>query len=131
MAKTNPTYNKYILVFGRRSEYATNEIRRSLIKGQEREDFKIITFDSLAEDIEHKHEVSVGIRRNEFIDILTDEITSSGLYAWVEPTQLSVSKKLHDKLANGPKSQHYVMDDNGRVEEAFRYASDRVRVRAD
>lgn len=130
MAKTNPTYNKDVLIFGRRSEYANNEIRRSLINGQERDDFKIITFDSLAEDIEHKHELSIGIRHNEFIDILTDEITSPGLYSWVEPTQLRVSKDLHDKLANGPGSNQYVMVDEKRI-EACKYASTRVRVRPD
>ena len=98
MADTNPTYNKYVLVFGRRSEYTNNDIRRSLISAQEREDFKIITFDSLAEDIEHRNELSIGMRRNEFIDILTDEITDSRLYRWVEPTQLRVSKTLRAKL---------------------------------
>jgi Domain of unknown function (DUF4263) len=110
MATANPTHNKYVLVFGRRSEYAGNEIRRSLVSAQERDDFKIITFDSLAEDIEHKHEVSIGVRHNEFIDILTDEITSQGLYLWVEPTQLRVSKTLHDRLVNGPRSTGYHME---------------------
>jgi hypothetical protein len=72
----NPTYNKYILVFGRRSEYEGNEDRRKLIKASEGDDFKIITFDSLLEDLESKREVSIGSRHNQFIDILTDEITS-------------------------------------------------------
>ena len=44
----NPTYNKYVLVFGRRSEYATNEDRRRLVHAMEDNDFKILTFDSLA-----------------------------------------------------------------------------------
>jgi Domain of unknown function (DUF4263) len=91
----NPTYNKYVLVFGRRSEYFGNETRRSLVRAQEREDLKIITFDSLAENLERKHEVSIGVRHNEFIDIITDEITDADLYGWVEPTQLRVSKTLH------------------------------------
>jgi hypothetical protein len=131
MATTNPTYNKFVLVFGRRSEYASNQIRRSLVKAQERDDFKILTFDSLAEDLEHKHDVSIGVRHNEFIDILTDEITSPSLYSWVEPTQLRVSKALHEKLANGPGSNHYVMGDDGKRVEACRHASARIRIRAD
>jgi len=101
-----------------------------LISSQERDDFKIITFDSLAEDIEHKYELSIGVRHNEFIDILNDEITDPGLYAWVEPTQLQVSKALHDKLANGPGSNYYVMEDGKRV-DACKYASALVRVRSD
>jgi hypothetical protein len=71
----NSTYNKYVLVFGRRTEYAGNEDRRRLVKAVEHDDFKIITFDSLAEDISGKYELTVGSRHNQFIDILTDEIT--------------------------------------------------------
>ena len=130
MAATNPTYNKYVLVYGRRAEYEKDHIRRSLIVSEEQDDFKIVTFDSLAEDVEHKSEVSIGVRHNEFIDILTDEITSPSLYAWVEPSQLRVSKKLQDKLANGPGSNHYLTDGGKRV-EAFKYASGLVRVRPD
>ena len=95
---SNPTYNKYVLVFGRRSEYAGNEDRRRLVRARESEDFKIISFDSLAEGLSEKHELSIGSRHNEFIDILTDEITSSSLYGWVDPTRLRVSKALHEKL---------------------------------
>lgn len=130
MASLNPTFNKFVLVFGRRSEYSGNDIRRSLIRSQERNDFKIITFDSLAENLEHKHEVSIGVRHNEYIDIITDEITSPSLYSWVEPTQLRVSTTLHDKLANGAKSNHYVMGDDGPV-DALKHAAPRVRVRPD
>ncbi|WP_206615562.1 Shedu immune nuclease family protein [Solirhodobacter olei] len=128
MAASNPTFNKFVLVFGRRSEYSGNEIRRSLIRGQERDDFKIITFDSLVEDLEHKHEVAIGVRHNEYIDIITDEIISASLYSWVEPTRLRVSKCLYDKLANGPTSNHYVMSDNGPV-DALKHAALRVRIR--
>jgi hypothetical protein len=88
----NPTYNKYVLVFGRRSEYVDNEDRRRLVGASETDDFKIITFDSLAEDLEGKYEVSIGSHHNQFIDILTDEITNPALYSWVEPTQLRVQQ---------------------------------------
>jgi hypothetical protein len=128
LADSNPTYNKYVLVYGRRSEYAANHIRRSLIGAQERDDFKIITFDGLAEDIEHKSEVSIGVRHNEYIDILTDEITSESLYAWVDATQLRVSKSLHHALAN-TNSYHRVSDERGKWVDALKYASSRVRVR--
>ena len=126
MAAFNPTYNKYVLVFGRRAEYGENEIRRSMVKGMERDDFKIITYDSLAEDLEHKYQLSIGVRRNEFIDILTDEITNSGMYAWVEPTKLRVSERLFDRLKNGPKSNIRLVPERL---EAHQYAADKVRVR--
>ena len=125
----NPTYNRYVLVFGRRSEYSGNEDRRRLVRAYEADDFKIITFDSLAEGLERKYEVSIGSRHNQFIDILTDEITDPGLYAWVEPTQLRVSKTLHDKLKNGPRSNHFVMGDDGKRVEVLTRAAPLVRVR--
>jgi Domain of unknown function (DUF4263) len=125
----NPTYNKYVLVFGRRSEYGANEDRRRLVRASEAEDFKIITFDSLAEGLAGKNQVSVGSRHNQFIDILTDEITEPGLYSWVEPTQLRVSKTLHDKLKNGPRSNHFVFDDGGKRVETLTRAAGLVRVR--
>ena len=71
----------------------------------------------------------MGSRHNQFIDILTDEITDADLYSWVDPTQLRVSETLKDKLANGPRSNHYVMGDNGERVESLTYAAPRVRVR--
>ena len=127
----NPTYNKYVLVFGRRSEYAGNEDRRRLVRASETEDFKIITFDSLAEDLSGKYEVSIGSRHNQFIDILTDEITNPGPYSCVEPTQLRVSKTLHDKLKDGPRSNHFVLGDDGKSVETLTRAAPLVRVRPD
>ena len=127
----NPTFPKYVLVFGRRSEYEGNKDRRDLIGAKETNDFKIITFDSLAESISTKHELSIGIRRNHFIDIVTDEITNEGLYAWVEPTHLRVGKVLHDRLTNGPRSYMFVKDDDGKSIEALTRAAPLVKVRND
>ena len=127
----NPTYPKYVLVFGRRSEYEGNEDRRRLVKASESEDFKIITFDSLAEGLSGKYELSIGSRHNQFIDILTDEITDPGLYSWVEPTQLRVSETLHAALKYGPRSNHRVFDADGKAVEAFTRAAPLVRVRPD
>ncbi len=126
---SNPTYNKYVLVFGRRSEYAGNTYRRDLVGANESSDFKIITFDSLAEALSGKYHVSIGSRHNQFIDILTDEVTDPGLYYSLEPTQLRVSKVLHDKLENGPHSNVFVIDANRNKVEALRHAAPLVRIR--
>jgi hypothetical protein len=126
----NPTHNKYVLVFGRRSQYAGNEDRRRLVRASETDDFKIITFDSLAEDLPGKYEVSIGSRHNQYIDILTDEITNPGLYSWVEPTQLRVSKTLLGKLKHGPRSNHFVFDGGKRI-DAFDRAAPLLRERPD
>ena len=127
---SNPTFNKYVLVFGRRSEYEGNKERRQLIGAQETDDFKIITFDSLAESLSRKYELSIGVRHNRFIDILTDEITESGLYGCVEPTRLRVGQLLHEKMKHGPRSNEYIMDNGKRVEVLTR-AAPLVLVRTD
>ena len=100
----NPTFYKYVLVYGRRVEYAGNEHRRHLVKSKEADDFKVITFDSLAEALPKKYDLTIGSRHNEFIDVLTDAITDPSLYAWVEPTQLRVSRSLRDMLRDPPPS---------------------------
>ncbi len=123
----NPTYNKYILVFGRRAEDESNEDRRRLVKAAETDDFKIISFDSLAEGLSQKYELIVGSRHNQFIDVHTDEIVDAGMYAWMEPTRLRVSKALHEKLCKGG-SHHFVFEGDKRHEALSRAAS-LVRVR--
>jgi ribosome maturation protein Sdo1 len=107
---------------------AGNEDRRRLIRAAETDDFKIITFDSLAEGLSQKRELTVGSRHNQFIDILTDEIIDPGMYAWMEPTQLRVSKALQEKLSKGG-SNHFVFSDDGRRQEVLSHVASLVRVR--
>ncbi len=94
----NPTHCKFILVFGRRAEYQDSELRRSRIHAEERDDFKIITFDSLAEGLEAKSNLYVGVRRNEFIDIQNDEIVDDDLFIWADPNMLTVNERLRAKI---------------------------------
>lgn len=129
MAK-NPTFNKYVLVFGRRSEYSLNVDRLRLVRACETDDFKIISFDSLAEDLERKYEVAIGSRHNQFIDILTDHSTDPDLYSWIEPTQIRVSKSLHEKLKNAPATNVLVASENGKFIEVLARAAELVRVRS-
>ncbi len=95
--RRNKTYNKFVLVYGRRAEYGTNEIRRGLIRAQERSDFKIMTFDSLAEDLEHKDELMLGIRRNEYIDLI-NEVCDDLAFRWLEPTKIRVTEAHREKI---------------------------------
>ena len=125
----NPTNYKYVLVLGRRSEFCGNEDRRNLVMANKADDFDIMTFDSLAEGLAGKCEVTIGSRHNQYIDVLIDDITHPSLYAWMEPTQLRVSKALQDKLANGPRSNRYIVDENGNRIEALAHAAPKVRVR--
>ena len=100
----NPTFFEFVLVLGRRSEYHGNRQRRLLVRAQEADDLKITSFDSLAEGVSEKHEVTIGSRHNQFIDILTDEITNPNPYSSIDPTQLRVSMALRDRLRSAPCS---------------------------
>src|ERR1700722_1278575 len=111
----NPCHVKYVLVFGRRSEFEKNPTRRQLIYAQEREDFKILSYDSLLEDISSKSELYVGVRRNEFIEIISDSFINEGMFAWMSPETLQISKKLKDDaLSKRGTWFHYGIDDDGK-----------------
>jgi NAD(P)-dependent dehydrogenase (short-subunit alcohol dehydrogenase family) len=92
--------------------------------------FAIITFDSLAEGLGQKRELKIGSRHNQFIDILSDTIIDPGMYAWMEPTQLRVSKALQEKLSKGG-SNHFIFGDDGKRQEALSHAASLVRLRPD
>lgn len=94
----NPTYPKFVLVFGRRAEYAESELRRSRIRSEERDDFKIITFDSLAEGLSSKKKMWLGVRRAEFTDLYGEEIVDDSIFIWADPHMLTVSDGLYKKL---------------------------------
>lgn len=77
----NPFYPKFVLVYGRRAEYGKNRVRRYLIAARESDDFKILTFDSLAEALQAKYELYVGARRNEYIEIVSDVFLDESMFA--------------------------------------------------
>lgn len=104
----NPTFMKYVLVFGRRSDYQGSAIRRRLVAAQETDDFKIMTFDSLIEDLASKRELYVGARRNEFIQILSDKFVGDSIFAWMEPETLQISSALKRAILGARGSWSYV-----------------------
>jgi hypothetical protein len=92
--RRNPIHPKYVLVHGRRPEYGRNAIRRQLIAAQEREDFKILTYDSLAENLQSKHDLYLGVRHNEYIDIVSDVFRGESIFCWMEPDQIQIGTRL-------------------------------------
>lgn len=94
----NPFYPKYVLVFGRRSEYEKNGIRKGLIRAQERCDFKIITYDSLLENTENNYELYLSVRKNEYIEIHSDKVLNDSIFNYVEPEHIRLNKLLKEKL---------------------------------
>lgn len=124
----NPSYPKFVLVTGRRGEYHRNDVRRSLVHAQERQDFKIMSFDSLVEGLCHRHECYVGVRHNEYIEIVGDRILSAELFGWIEPTEFKVSKALKELMLTGPAEHGYVhrFTDDG-ITKAVPWAGARIR----
>jgi len=96
----NPCYIKYVLVTGRRDEYRDSEMRRSLIHAKERDDFKIITFDSLFEDCEQHPKLYLCVKKNEYFEIHSDILLSENVFSWTPIEHLRIKPSLKAKLIN-------------------------------
>jgi hypothetical protein len=122
----NPIHPKFVLVHGRRAEYASDRIRRSLVAAKEGHDFKIMTFDSLVEDLEAKNDLYLGVRRNEYIDIRSDVFLDESIFAWMPPEQIRIGRKLKEgALSVREQWHHYTTEDGLVMDKALR----RVRYR--
>jgi hypothetical protein len=100
----NPTFMKYVLVYGRRAEYAGNPVRRRLVAAQEDDDFKILTFDSLAEDLVAKHDLYVGVRKNEYVEIISNQFVSENMFYWMDPSALRINAALKENILSAKGS---------------------------
>ncbi|WP_299653150.1 Shedu anti-phage system protein SduA domain-containing protein [uncultured Tateyamaria sp.] len=125
----HPTTFKFILVHGRRAEIENSPQRKQLVKSYETPNFKIMSFDSLAENLNGNCALNIGVRHNEFIDVLGDEICDGQMVAWMEPTHLRVSKALHDVLKAGSVAPKQVSMQNGKRVDSWVKASETIRVR--
>lgn len=72
---------KYVLVHGRRSEIENNQIRVDKVYSQQRDDFRIMSFDSLAEDIENRNALFIGVKKKYQIEIQSDELVCDGIFS--------------------------------------------------
>ena len=100
----NPCEFKYILVLGRRDEYSTIEKKRNIIKAHEDLDFKIMSFDSLAEDIKRRQPLYVGVRKNDYIEIHSKKFVSENIFSWLHPDCIRINEELRqDILRNKDK----------------------------
>lgn len=96
----NPCHFKYILVTGRSAEFSQNSQRRSLISACERDDFKILTYDSLAEGIDQKPELYIGAKKNNHIKIISEKFNDESLFSWIPPEMLRITQLLKDDIIN-------------------------------
>lgn len=128
--RANKRNMKFVLVIGRRSEYQGSELRRRLVAAEEQKDFKILSFDSLVESLHSKHECYIGIRRNQFIDILGDRVLSSDVFGWLEPKNFRVSEAMKESIAEqstgGFTSRRMVGTE---LVDSFEYFSENVLIR--
>jgi len=129
----NPIKHKYVLVYGRRSELENSDLRRSKILAQQTDDFKIMSFDSLAEGLLGKPVMDIGIRRNEFIDLIADEINDPAVLSFIEPTQWRINKTLHADIRSriDGKGMRINRPVGGKSVNGYQYVADNIRTRSD
>ncbi|UYK76875.1 DUF4263 domain-containing protein [Xanthomonas sacchari] len=105
--KRNKCHIKYVLVHGRRSEFEGNELRRSLIRAREADDFHIVSFDSLTEALHTKTPLYLCVRKNEHVEIISDRFIDESAFAWMDPSQLKIGDNLRgDILSNKSRWYH-------------------------
>lgn len=103
--RANPKNFKYILVTGRRSEFAGDDRKARLIRGQERnEEFKILSYDSLLDGARKNSDEYVAIRDNSHIEIMTKEFVDEQTFVWIDPSRLRISQELYDNAIRAKDS---------------------------
>lgn len=126
----NPTSFKYVLVHGRTAEHKNNPQRKSRISSQERDDFKILSYDSLLEGASHNPELYVGVKKSGHIKIISKIFVDEAIFSWIPTDMLRITEALRtDCFKNRHRWFH------ASVEEGFDYALDQrlpeIRVEAD
>jgi hypothetical protein len=102
--RRNPRFYKFVLVTGRRSEYQNDDRKSRLINGVEREDFKIISYDSLLDGATSNQDVYAAIRENSHIKIITPDFVDEGTLAWIEPARLEIPVALRENALKAKDS---------------------------
>lgn len=89
-----PVTIRYILVTGRRSEYENSPEKIRIINSFEDHDFKIMSFDSLAENIEHNHALYLGVRKQGAIEIQTKTLLDKNIFDWCDESTIHLTNEL-------------------------------------
>lgn len=124
----NPCYLKYVLVHGRREEYQDNYIRSGLIRAEERDDFKIITYDSLMENLNSKCDLYIAVKKNEYIDIISERFVSEILFSWVSPSVIRINQSLKDDILNNKSLWHRYHINEGNMVLALEQVLPQIKV---
>ncbi|MBV7468778.1 Shedu immune nuclease family protein [Aeromonas sp. sif0611] len=103
----NPFNFKYVLVHGRREEYESNVQKTALIRGQQRSDFSIISFDSLAENIERKYKLYIGVKKNNHYKLISKEFIDESIFAWMDTSVLVITQDIYDDALSKSETWHH------------------------
>ncbi len=86
-----------------------NPTRTRLIKGQERDDFRILSYDSLAEALHTKGELYIAVKKNEHIEVLSKTFISEYLFVFVSPSYIKITDALRKSILENKKSWHVLL----------------------
>ena len=127
----NPLGIKYVLVTGRRAECADSSAKRRLIAAKQSDDLKIMSFDSLVEDLDNKRDLYVGVRRNEFLDIISNKFLTENMFVWMSPSHIRISSRMKlDIEANRKCWGDMMMGANG-MQSAMERAMKAVHIKSE
>lgn len=115
----NPVYVKYVLVHGRRSENASIEARRALVRAAERDDFRIMSYDSLLENARHAEDLYIAARHNNRFKVFTERFVGENLFVHVEPALLEIPVQLRNTIMSS-KAEWLTRDGSGKLYLEYR-----------
>lgn len=105
--RRNPCHIKYVLVHGRRNEFEGSDLKKGLIRARETDDFKIISYDSLAEALHTKDHLYLGVRKNDHFEIVSPYFVSETIFSWVDPSYLRLTQELKDDILQHKATWHH------------------------
>ena len=116
---SNPTYFKYVLVHGRSAEHEHDPGRRQRLSAYERDDFKIVSYDSLLSGTNQSTDLYVGVKKNDHVKIVSTRFVDEAIFSWIAPQRLRITQALQsDILRNRGKWFHRT------TEEGYEYVLD-------
>jgi len=116
---------KFGLVHGRREELQSTPERAAKIHAYEDSSFKIMSFDSLAEELRNRTGLYICSRANSYIRFLSKEYVDDTFLSWMEPEHIALT----DELAEAIQTQSFKNSHghrNGKLVNIVNYALERV-----
>lgn len=89
-----PVEIKYVLVTGRRSEYEDSEDKIHTIRSFESGNFKIMSFDSLSENVRNNEELYLGVRRQGSIEIRSRKVLDTTFLGWCDDSDFQLNAEI-------------------------------------